>query len=135
MEEGESVTITKADERTQLVISQWIYFIANKKDMDVIQHSHVARGNCHDQAYVRNLTASQDWETLDCGWIKEPSFIAIVNEEKDTQCLLYLGYDDSCHDFLIPANCCQLFYPTKANKLRIRSSGPPIKYTIHVYPS
>ena len=135
VKDGKEFTVHKTDDRPQLIVSHWIYWITEGQEIHAIQHTHTHRGSKHEQAYKRDTKASQEWVALDYGWIEEPSFIAIVNNEKDLQYSLFVSYDSEQEkNLIVLPGACQLFYPCAPERLFIRASMPASKYTIHVFP-
>lgn len=138
LEVGEEVEVKRfqIDQHSQLTINHQVYFIAKDHDIHAIQHSSTHRSDSDEEAYKRSCKATKEWTILDYGWIDEPSFIAVVNDEKDTQYHLFISYNPSVNfnSFLIPPRACQLFYPTSPKSLHIRSFMPSSKYTLHAFP-
>jgi len=135
LKEGDEVTLEIENKQPQLVVVQWIYYMGQTEEIHTIQHSQTSDCKKYEQVYKRSLKATTEWQLLDCGWIKNPSLITIINNEKDTRHTLHLAFDDCDNDvLLVPPDTCQTLRPNRPKTVFIRSSMPSTQYTLHVFP-
>jgi len=135
LKEGEIVEIYKIDDRPQLVVNHQVTFFSDDQEVHAVQHSSLDRIDSREQSYKRRMKAIDKWSLLDYGWIDDPSFIVITNNEKDSQHILQIAFGPKNEAVLtINPDSCQVLNPLHPDSVYIRSIVPLSSYTIHAFP-
>lgn len=92
-----------------------------------------------EQPYTRQLTATKDWQPLDCGWLKSVGMLVISNDGSEND--LLVGYGRG-HDvnWIIPPGESMRGYPFDASSLRVCCQNvddetATAEFTVHLFPS
>lgn len=100
-----------------------------------------------EQPYVRITKVGGDWQTLDTGWVKHPSFVVITNNEgtflekqpspaeraEVAAHVIELGSDNYCLLLIRPGESLRLS-PVDASDWQIRCSAGSARVTISAFP-
>lgn len=122
------------------------YFQQPDREAQQVECGHTRDLSESDQPYMRELTATEEWQNLDYGWIENPGTILIetfplrlpVNPSEEQrkayeEGILELGYADSSGGCLIYPGQALPFNVTEPENLRIRSHKGDVRYRINVY--
>jgi len=67
--------------KNRLTVVGSIYFVAANEQPESVDTGFSRDLASEEQPYRRRLKATEEWQRLDCGWIKEASQVFIANEE------------------------------------------------------
>ena len=137
-------------DKSVLTIVENVYYRepGEQPTMTELSHSRIIDGT--GQVYERRLTATEEWQPLDCGWIEETSQLIIRNregyflqtnpteeerKESDSK-ILEISFSPEME------NECWLVYPTESMRgvpkilapLFIRSQSGKTRFTLVLYP-
>ena len=96
-----------------------------------------------EQAYIRKMKLTEDWRTIDCGWVEKPKHIAILHERPAPGLIpprdyvapvLEVSYASDDPQWEIAEGGVFFGKPINANKLRMRSRGGRLTVVLFVVP-
>lgn len=140
------ITEQKPVTKDRLTYRLMWYHIPPDSDAQTVECGHTRTLEHRDQPYIRKMVATEAWQPLDYGWIKEPSTILIetfrlhlpVNPSEEQkkayeEGILELGYADSSGGFLVYPGQSLPFNITKPESLQIRSLKGDVHFCLHAY--
>ena len=96
-----------------------------------------------EEPYHRTLTATKEWQKLDCGWVNEASMLYVENKagtnllvnptEDENATMAAQVLELSCNVLVYPGQTAR-FTPRDLAEIKIRSLGADCKYVVTVYP-
>ncbi len=138
-------------EKSVITIVENVYYREPGEEpvMTELRHSRIIDGT--GQAYERRLTATEDWQPLDCGWIKEASQLIIRNREgyfpvtnptEEEQAEADSKIIEIAHGTPKNSDFSWLVYPKESmrgvpgnlNGLNVRSQSGSTRFTLVLYP-
>ncbi len=136
------------EQKNRLSVVGAVYYETPDAQPDGVQYVFSRGLETDDQVYKRNLTATEEWRPLDCGWLPNPGMLLIVNNEgkfsvnptdeerkEAVRKVLEVCYDyTTSYCWLIPVGESMQAYPSNAQKLFIRCQSGIAKFTVHLFP-
>lgn len=137
----------------QLTVVEMVYHHVFGEETQVVESRYSRRlQGCGEQMYgPRNLTATEEWQSLDLGWVPEPGLLHIQNREGQNfqvnptpeeradiaKRILEVSYSplsQGVDGWLILPGESMRGYPTNPGKLFIRSRHGRSRYTLALIP-
>ncbi len=65
----------------RLTVVETVYHRPAEEEPTCVESKFSRALRTHEQPYSRKLTATEEWQSLDCGWLEACSSLSIQNEE------------------------------------------------------
>jgi len=149
--EGEAATTapyTKAKPFDRLTVVETVYYQAYEESPVSIESKYERiLQTVQEQVYIRRLTATQEWELLEYGWVEDPGLVHIQNLEgkgpsdlpeqeraalSDTLLLLVSHNKTLISSWVILAGESMRGLPQ--GELFVRSLNKPVRFTLRAIP-